>query len=215
MEFLQILFDFLLHLDEHLSAIIERFGTASYIILFLVIFAETGLVIFPFLPGDSLLFAAGAISSTSALNPVLLFILLASAAIIGDSVNYWVGNYVGPKAFKSEKSKFFKKEYLTRTHEFYEKHGGKTIVLARFIPIIRTFAPFVAGIGKMNYPHFLFYNVTGALLWVGIFVFGGFYFGNLPLAKDNFFLVILAIIFISILPGFYEFFNQRRKKSAG
>lgn len=213
MEFLQILFDFLLHLDEHLAAIIERFGTASYIILFLVIFAETGLVIFPFLPGDSLLFAAGAISSTSALNPVLLFILLASAAIIGDSVNYWVGNYVGPKAFKSEKSKFFKKEYLTRTHEFYEKHGGKTIVLARFIPIIRTFAPFVAGIGKMNYPHFLFYNVTGALLWVGIFVFGGFYFGNLPLARDNFFLVILAIIFISILPGFYEFFNQRRKKS--
>ena len=214
MEFLQILFDFLLHLDEHLAAIIERFGIVSYIILFLVIFAETGLVIFPFLPGDSLLFAAGAISSTSSLNPILLFIILASAAIIGDSVNYWIGTYVGPKAFKAGGPKFFKKEYLNRTHEFYEKHGGKTIVIARFIPIIRTFAPFIAGIGKMSYPHFLFYNVMGALLWVGLFIFGGFYFGNLTVVKDNFFLVVLGIIFISLLPGFYEFFSQKRKKSA-
>jgi len=214
MEFLQVLFDFLLHLDEHLAAIIERFGIVSYIILFLVIFAETGLVIFPFLPGDSLLFAAGAISSTSTLNPILLFIILASAAIIGDSVNYWIGTYVGPKAFKAGGSKFFKKEYLNRTHEFYEKHGGKTIVIARFIPIIRTFAPFIAGIGKMSYPHFLFYNVMGALLWVGLFIFGGFYFGNLTVVKDNFFLVVLGIIFISLLPGFYEFFSQKRKKSA-
>lgn len=214
MEFLQVLFDFLLHLDGHLAAIIERFGIVSYIILFLVIFAETGLVIFPFLPGDSLLFAAGAISSTSALNPILLFIILASAAIIGDSVNYWIGTYVGPKAFKAGGSKFFKKEYLNRTHEFYEKHGGKTIVIARFIPIIRTFAPFIAGIGKMSYPHFLFYNVMGALLWVGLFIFGGFYFGNLTVVKDNFFLVVLGIIFISLLPGFYEFFSQKRKKSA-
>lgn len=214
MEFLQALFDFLLHLDEHLAAIIERFGIVSYIILFLVIFAETGLVIFPFLPGDSLLFAAGAISSTSSLNPILLFIILASAAIIGDSVNYWIGTYVGPKAFKAGGPKFFKKEYLNRTHEFYEKHGGKTIVIARFIPIIRTFAPFIAGIGKMSYPHFLFYNVMGALLWVGLFIFGGFYFGNLTVVKDNFFLVVLGIIFISLLPGFYEFFSQKRKKSA-
>ena len=214
MEFLQVLFDFLLHLDEHLAAIIERFGIVSYIILFLVIFAETGLVIFPFLPGDSLLFAAGAISSTSSLNPILLFIILASAAIIGDSVNYWIGTYVGPKAFKAGGPKFFKKEYLNRTHEFYEKHGGKTIVIARFIPIIRTFAPFIAGIGKMSYPHFLFYNVMGALLWVGLFIFGGFYFGNLTVVKDNFFLVVLGIIFISLLPGFYEFFSQKRKKSA-
>ena len=214
MEFLQVLFDFLLHLDEHLAAIIERFGIVSYIILFLVIFAETGLVIFPFLPGDSLLFAAGAISSTSSLNPILLFIILASAAIIGDSVNYWIGTYVGPKAFKAGGAKFFKKEYLNRTHEFYEKHGGKTIVIARFIPIIRTFAPFIAGIGKMSYPHFLFYNIMGALLWVGLFIFGGFYFGNLTVVKDNFFLVVLGIIFISLLPGFYEFFSQKRKKSA-
>ena len=214
MEFLQVLFDFLLHLDEHLAAIIERFGIVSYIILFLVIFAETGLVIFPFLPGDSLLFAAGAISSTSSLNPILLFIILASAAIIGDSVNYWIGTYVGPKAFKAGGPKFFKKEYLNRTHEFYEKHGGKTIVIARFIPIIRTFAPFIAGIGKMSYSHFLFYNVMGALLWVGLFIFGGFYFGNLTVVKDNFFLVVLGIIFISLLPGFYEFFSQKRKKSA-
>ena len=214
MEFLQVLFDFLLHLDGHLAAIIERFGIVSYIILFLVIFAETGLVIFPFLPGDSLLFAAGAISSTSSLNPILLFIILASAAIIGDSVNYWIGTYVGPKAFKAGGPKFFKKEYLNRTHEFYEKHGGKTIVIARFIPIIRTFAPFIAGIGKMSYSHFLFYNVMGALLWVGLFIFGGFYFGNLTVVKDNFFLVVLGIIFISLLPGFYEFFSQKRKKSA-
>lgn len=214
MEFLQTLLDFLLHLDEHLATIIERFGISSYIILFLVIFAETGLVIFPFLPGDSLLFAAGAISSTSTLNPVLLFVFLAAAAIIGDSVNYWVGNYVGPKAFKADEARFFKKEYLARTHAFYEKHGGKTIVIARFVPIIRTFAPFVAGIGKMNYSHFLFYNVIGAILWVGLFTFGGFYFGNLQVVKDNFFLVILGIIFISLLPGFYEFFSQRNKETA-
>lgn len=213
MEFIQTIFDFLLHLDEYLAIIIERFGTASYVILFLVIFAETGLVIFPFLPGDSLLFAAGAISSTSTLNPVLLFITLAGAAIIGDSVNYWVGNFIGPKAFKVDKAKFFKKEYLARTHVFYEKHGGKTIVIARFIPIIRTFAPFVAGVGKMNYYNFLFYNVIGAIVWVGLFTFGGFYFGNLQVVQDNFLLVIIGIIFVSLLPGFYEFFNQRNKKS--
>ena len=213
MEFIQTIFDFLLHLDEYLAIIIERFGTASYVILFLVIFAETGLVIFPFLPGDSLLFAAGAISSTSTLNPVLLFITLAGAAIIGDSVNYWVGNFIGPKAFKVDKAKFFKKEYLARTHVFYEKHGGKTIVIARFIPIIRTFAPFVAGVGKMNYYNFLFYNVIGAIVWVGLFTFGGFYFGNLQVVQDNFLLVIIGIIFVSLLPGFYEFFNQQNKKS--
>jgi len=212
MEFLQSIIDILLHLDEHLAAIIERFGAATYIILFLVIFVETGLVIFPFLPGDSLLFAAGAISATSTLNPILLFILLSAAAIIGDSVNYWIGNFIGPKAFKSGDSRFFKKEYLVKTHQFYEKHGGKTIVIARFIPIIRTFAPFVAGIGKMNYSHFLFYNVFGAILWVGIFVFGGFYFGNIPFVRSNFFIVILAIIAISLLPGLYEFINHKRKQ---
>ena len=212
MEFLQNLLDILLHLDDHLATIIGRFGAAAYIILFLVIFVETGLVIFPFLPGDSLLFAAGAISATSTLNPILLFIILAAAAIIGDSVNYWIGNFIGPKAFKADNARFFKKEYLVRTHEFYEKHGGKTIVIARFIPIIRTFAPFVAGIGKMTYAHFLFYNVFGALLWVGIFVFGGFYFGNIPFVRENFFIVILVIIALSLLPGLYEFINHKRKQ---
>ena len=212
MEFLQNLLDILLHLDDHLAAIIDRFGAAAYIILFLVIFVETGLVIFPFLPGDSLLFAAGAISATSTLNPLILFVFLSLAAIIGDSVNYWIGNFIGPKAFKADNARFFKKEYLVRTHEFYEKHGGKTIVIARFIPIIRTFAPFVAGIGKMTYAHFLFYNVFGALLWVGIFVFGGFYFGNIPFVRENFFIVILVIIALSLLPGLYEFINHKRKQ---
>ena len=211
MEFLQNLLDILLHLDDHLATIIGRFGAAAYIILFLVIFVETGLVIFPFLPGDSLLFAAGAISATSTLNPLILFVFLSLAAIIGDSVNYWIGNFIGPKAFKADNARFFKKEYLVRTHEFYEKHGGKTIVIARFIPIIRTFAPFVAGIGKMTYAHFLFYNVFGALLWVGIFVFGGFYFGNIPFVRENFFIVILVIIALSLLPGLYEFINHKRK----
>ena len=212
MEFLQNLLDILLHLDDHLATIIGRFGAAAYIILFLVIFVETGLVIFPFLPGDSLLFAAGAISATSTLNPLILFVFLSLAAIIGDSVNYWIGNFIGPKAFKADNARFFKKEYLVRTHEFYEKHGGKTIVIARFIPIIRTFAPFVAGIGKMTYAHFLFYNVFGALLWVGIFVFGGFYFGNIPFVRENFFIVILVIIALSLLPGLYEFINHKRKQ---
>ena len=214
MEFLQTIFDFLIHFDEHLTTIFERFGTATYVILFLVIFVETGLVIFPFLPGDSLLFAAGAISATGALNPIFLFIFLALAAIVGDSVNYWIGNFIGPKAFKKGSAKFFKKEYLERTHEFYERHGGKTIIIARFIPIIRTFAPFVAGIGRMSYPGFLFYNALGGVLWVGVFTFGGFYFGNLSLVRENFFVVIIAIILISLLPGLFEYVNQKRNKAA-
>jgi membrane-associated protein len=169
-------------------------------------------VITPFLPGDSLLFAAGSFAALGSLNVWVLFITLIFAAILGDTINYWIGHYIGPKAF-SGNFRFLKKEYLDRTHEFYEKHGGKTIILARFIPIIRTFAPFVAGIGAMNYSRFLVYNVVGAVIWVTLFTFGGYFFGNLPIIKENFTLAILAIILISVLPGVVEFLRERFKSS--
>ncbi|HJW91498.1 MAG TPA: DedA family protein [Anaerolineales bacterium] len=210
MELISFIVDFILHLDEHLSTIIQNYGTWTYLLLFLIIFLETGLVVTPFLPGDSLLFAAGTFAALGALNVGVLFLLLSVAAILGDTVNYWIGHYIGPRAF-SGNIRFLKKEYLDRTHEFYERHGGKTIILARFIPIIRTFAPFVAGIGAMTYPHFIAYNVVGGALWVAIFTFGGYYFGNLPVVKENFTLVILAIIFISVLPGVIEFFKERAR----
>jgi membrane-associated protein len=210
MDLISFIVDFILHLDEHLSTIIQNYGTWTYLLLFLIIFLETGLVVTPFLPGDSLLFAAGTFAALGALNVGVLFLLLAAAAILGDTVNYWIGHYIGPRAF-SGNIRFLKKEYLDRTHEFYERHGGKTIILARFIPIIRTFAPFVAGIGAMTYPHFIAYNVIGGVLWVALFTFGGHYFGNLPVVKENFTLVILAIIFISVLPGVIEFFKERAR----
>jgi membrane-associated protein len=212
MELIKSLIDLFLHLDEYLSVIIADYGTWTYGILFLVIFLETGFVVTPFLPGDSLLFAAGSFAALGALNPVVLFLLLSTAAIIGDTINYWIGHYIGPKAF-SGNIRFLKKEYLDRTHEFYEKHGGKTIILARFIPIIRTFAPFVAGVGEMTYWRFITYNVVGGIVWVAIFIFAGFYFGNIPFVKRNFELVILAIIFISVLPPIFEYFKARREAS--
>jgi membrane-associated protein len=212
MELIQYLVDFVLHLDKHLNEIIQNFGLWTYLILFVIIFMETGLVVTPFLPGDSLLFAAGSFAALGSLNVFVLFVLLSFAAILGDTVNYMIGHYIGPRAF-SGNIRFLKVEYLDRTHEFYERHGGKTIILARFIPIIRTFAPFVAGIGAMTYPKFLVYNVVGGVLWVGLFVFGGYYFGNLPIVKENFALVILAIIFISVLPGVIEFFRERARAS--
>lgn len=212
MELIQYLVDFVLHLDKHLNEIIQNFGVWTYLILFVIIFLETGLVVTPFLPGDSLLFAAGSFAALGSLNVFVLFVLLSFAAILGDTVNYWIGHYIGPRAF-SGNIRFLKVEYLDRTHEFYERHGGKTIILARFIPIIRTFAPFVAGIGAMTYPKFFAYNVVGGVLWVGLFVFGGYYFGNLPFVKENFALVILAIIFISVVPGFIEFFRERARAS--
>jgi membrane-associated protein len=212
MELIQYLVDFVLHLDKHLNEIIQNFGVWTYLILFVIIFLETGLVVTPFLPGDSLLFAAGSFAALGSLNVFVLFVLLSFAAILGDTVNYMIGHYIGPRAF-SGNIRFLKVEYLDRTHEFYERHGGKTIILARFIPIIRTFAPFVAGIGAMTYPKFLVYNVVGGVLWVGLFVFGGYYFGNLPIVKENFALVILAIIFISVLPGVIEFFRERARAS--
>lgn len=212
MEIISQLVDFVLHLDVHLNEIIQNFGIWTYLILFLIIFLETGVVITPFLPGDSLLFAAGSFAALGSLNVWVLFITLTFAAILGDTINYWIGHFIGPKAFGGN-IRFLKKEYLDRTHDFYEKHGGKTIILARFIPIIRTFAPFVAGIGAMNYSRFIVYNVVGAILWVALFTFGGYFFGNLPFVKENFTLVILAIIFISVLPGVVEFLRGRFKSS--
>jgi membrane-associated protein len=210
------LIDLFLHLDKHLAEITQTYGAWTYALLFLIIFLETGVVITPFLPGDSLLFAAGALAANdnSGLNVVFLFILLTVAAIIGDTVNYWIGHAIGPRAFQGT-IPFLKKEYLDRTHQFYEKHGGKTIVLARFIPIIRTFAPFVAGIGSMSYGKFISYNIFGGILWTAIFIFLGYFFGNLPFVEENFSLVIIAIIIISILPAVFEFIQSRREKTMG
>ena len=206
------LIDLFLHLDKHLETIINDFQAGTYLILFLVIFIETGLVVFPFLPGDSLIFAAGAFAARpdSPLNILVLFILLCVAAIAGDTANYWIGHYIGPRAF-SGSIRFLKKEYLDRTHDFYERHGGKTIILARFIPIIRTFAPFVAGVGAMTYTRFIAYNVIGGIAWVTLFTFGGYFFGELPFVKNNFSFVVLAIIFISVLPGVIEFLRERKR----
>ena len=205
------LIDLFLHLDVHLNELILQYGAVTYIILFLVIFAETGLVVTPFLPGDSLLFAAGTFAAIGSFDVALLFILLCIAAILGDTVNYWIGHYIGPKVFHKE-TKFIKKEYLVRTHNFFEKHGGKTIIIARFIPIIRTFAPFVAGVGAMTYSKFILYNITGGTVWVAMFVFGGYYFGNIPVVKNNFSIVIVVIILISVLPGVIEYFRHRSSK---
>jgi len=212
-EMIQYFIELFLHLDKHLNEIIQNYGVWTYLLLFLIIFCETGLVVTPLLPGDSLLFAAGTFAALGSLKVEWLYILLSVAAVGGDTVNYWIGHYVGPKVFYKEDVRFLNRKYLDRTHEFYEKHGGKTIILARFIPIIRTFAPFVAGIGKMTYGRFFSYNVFGGLAWIAIFLFGGYFFGNIPLVKRNFTLVILAIIFISVLPAVIEFLNQRRRSS--
>ncbi|HEX2962983.1 MAG TPA: DedA family protein [Ignavibacteriales bacterium] len=214
MEHIRYFIDLFIHLDKHLNGIILEYGIWTYLLLFIVIFAETGFVVTPFLPGDSLLFAAGAFAALGSFNIAILFLILAVAAILGDTVNYWIGNYIGPKIFSQDKVRFLKKEHLERTHQFYEKHGGKTIIIARFIPVIRTFAPFVAGIGSMSYGRFISYNVFGGLLWVILFLFAGYFFGNLPFVKNNFSFVILAIILISVLPGFIEYFRQKRMKKA-
>ncbi len=208
MELFSNLIDLVIHLDEHLSVIIQNYGVWTYLFLFAIIFLETGVVITPFLPGDSLLFAAGTMAGLGALNVWVLFFSLSFAAILGDSVNYWIGHKIGPRAF-SGNVRFLKKEYLDRTHEFYEKHGGKTIILARFVPIVRTFAPFVAGVGAMTYGRFITYNVVGGIAWVGLFTFLGYFFGNLPFVQNNFSFVVLAIIVISVLPGVYEFLRAR------
>jgi membrane-associated protein len=213
MDLLRSVIDLFLHLDQHLSGVIAAYGVWTHLILFLIVFAETGLVVTPFLPGDSLLFAAGTFAALGSLDLGLVVVLLIAAAILGDTVNYWVGAWVGPRAF-SGNVKFLRKDYLDRTHAFYEKHGGKTIILARFVPIIRTFAPFVAGVGAMRYSQFITYNIVGAVLWVGLFVPAGYFFGNIPAVRKNFTLVILAIIAISVLPMALEAVRARRSRPA-
>ncbi|MDH4163644.1 MAG: DedA family protein [Nitrospirota bacterium] len=210
MELIAQFIDIFLHLDRHLNAVIQDYGAWTYAILFLIIFCETGLVVTPFLPGDSLLFAAGSFAALGSLDPLRLFVLLTVAGILGDAVNYGIGHYFGPRVFHFEDSRFFKKEHLERTHRFYEKHGGKTIIIARFMPIIRTFAPFVAGVGNMTYRRFAVFNVSGAVIWVGSFVFGGYLFGNIPAVKRNFTLVIMVIIVLSVLPGVIHFLRERK-----
>jgi len=213
MEMIKTLFDIFMHLDRHLGSVIQAYGIWTYLILFLIIFCETGLVVTPILPGDSLLFAAGAFAAIGALDVLWLFGLLTVAAVAGDTLNYWIGHYLGPKVFHKKDVRFLNREYLDRTHRFYEKHGGKTIIIARFMPIIRTFAPFVAGIGKMTYMRFTGYNVSGGILWIASFVFGGYFFGNIPMVKRNFTLVIVAIIVLSVMPGVIEFLRHRLKAS--
>jgi membrane-associated protein len=214
MEWVQSFIDVFLHLDEHLAEFIGKYGTWTYVVLFLIVFCETGLVVTPILPGDSLLFAAGSMAAIGALNPHTTFLLLTAAAILGDTVNYSIGHVIGPKVFHYETSRIFKKEYLVRTHAFFEKYGGKTIIIARFVPIVRTFAPFVAGVGAMTYSRFIAYNVIGGIFWVSSLVYAGYFFGNIPVVKENFEIVILAIIFISILPGIFEAIRARNATAA-
>lgn len=203
--------DFVLHIDSYLNMIIQTYGWGSYALLFFIIFIETGLVVTPFLPGDSLIFAAGAFAALGSFSAPLLLILLILAAVLGNTVNYFIGRSIGQKVYRMENSRLLKKKYLDETQAFYEKHGGKTIIITRFIPIIRTFAPFVAGVGKMNFGKFLAYNIIGGSAWVGFFTFLGFYFGNLPVVKNNFTFVIMAIIVVSVMPAVIGIFKQKLK----
>jgi membrane-associated protein len=215
MDFIFNYIDFLIHFDRHLGGILQQYGTYTYAILFLIIFCETGLIVTPFLPGDSLLFVVGTFAAREDLDRNTLLMLLPLAAIIGDNVNYWVGHFFGPRMAEKGKSRWIRQEYLDRTGHFYEKYGGKTVFLGKFLPIIRTFAPFVAGIGSMTYPRFLFFNITGAITWVFVFVLGGYFFGNLPFVKKNFTMVILAIIVLSVLPSVVELIRARRQAKRG
>jgi membrane-associated protein len=211
METIKFIIDLVLHMDKFLPQVIQTFGIWTYLLLFLVIFMETGFVVTPFLPGDSLLFAAGAIAAVASneLNVFVLWVVLFAAAFLGDTANYWIGHYIGPRAFSGD-IRFLKKEHLDKTQAFYEKYGGKTIFLARFIPFIRTFAPFVAGVGRMRYTYFITYNIVGALVWTSLCTFGGYFFGNLPFVKENFSLVIIAIVIISLLPAVVEYIRSAR-----
>jgi membrane-associated protein len=213
MELITTLIDFIIHIDEHLAVIISDYGTWTYAILFLIVFAETGLVVTPFLPGDSLIFAAATFAARGVLNPWLLFIVMTIAGIIGDGVNYAIGNYIGPRVF-TEDVRFLRREYLDKAHEFFEKHGGKAIFLARFVPIIRTFVPFVAGAGAMTYSKFAVYNVVGAIAWVGAFDLLGYFFGNIPAVEENFSLVIMGIILVSVIPAVLEYLKARKEIKA-
>ena len=210
MEFIKDLLDFILHLDKHLKPIIQEYGGWTYLFLFLIVFCETGLVVTPFLPGDSLLFAAGAFAANGSLSIWVLIAILVVAAVLGDTVNYWIGHFLGHRLLNAKRFKVIKPEHLAYTHEFYEKYGGKTIIIARFVPIVRTFAPFVAGLGSMSYGRFMSYNVIGGVAWVLICTIAGYLFGNLPFVQENFSLVVLAIIFLSVLPAVWEVWRVRQ-----
>ena len=214
MEMILKFFDMLLHLDKYIDLLIRDYGMWTYLIFFIIVFCETGLVVTPFLPGDSLLFVAGTFAALGSLNLMWLLVILSAAAILGDTINYWIGNYIGPKVFQMQNSRVFRKEHLDRTHQFYEKYGPITIVIGRFIPIIRTFAPFLAGVGSMTYGKFLTYNVVGGILWIASFTLGGYFFGNLPFVRKNFTAVIIAIIIISVMPTVIEYMRQRRQAKA-
>lgn len=211
MEIINFFVEFILHLDQYLNEMIQNYGVWTYAILFLIVFIETGFVVMPFLPGDSLLFAAGTFAALGSLDVWLLWLIIFVAAVLGDTVNYWIGNKIGPQAFDQD-IRFMKREYLEKTQSFYEKHGGKTIILARFVPIVRTFAPFVAGVGSMNYRRFFTFNVVGAFLWATIFIFLGYFFGNIPFVKENFELAIFGIILISVVPMVIEYVRNRARK---
>lgn len=213
MEFLATLLDIALHLDQHLQALVAAYGAWVYMILFLIVFCETGLVVTPFLPGDSLLFVAGTIAAAGGMNIHLLVVLLIIAAVLGDAVNYGVGHYIGPRVFRSSGSRWLNPRHLERAHAFYERHGGKTIIIARFVPIIRTYAPFVAGAASMTYAKFALYNISGAVLWVVSLGYAGYFFGNIPVIKNNLTLVILGIIILSIMPGIIEILRHRNRSS--
>lgn len=215
MSMLHQLADLFLHLDKHLGDVIQTYGPETYLLLFAIIFCETGLVVTPFLPGDSLLFAAGAFSAAGALQAPVVWGLLWFAAVLGDNLNYWIGVVAGPHVFSSETNRFFKREHLERTQRYYERYGGKTLVIARFVPIVRTFAPFVAGIGRMRYLRFLAFSIVGGGMWMSLFVWGGYFFGNLPAVKHNFTLVIFGVIGVSLLPGFVEWLRHRNATGTG
>ena len=213
MDALTWLFDFVLHIDQHLDHLLVEYGTWTYAILAVIVFMETGLVVTPILPGDSLLFAAGMFAARGALNPHLVFLLLTTAALLGDNTNYWIGRYLGPRVLKNENSRILRKSYLDRTHAFFAHYGPITIVLARFVPIVRTFAPFVAGVGAMSYPTYFAYSVFGAVLWVGICTYAGYFLGNIPAIRDNFEIAVLLIVGVSLLPPIVEWARHRFGKN--
>jgi membrane-associated protein len=214
MNIITFVIEFILHIDTHLAGFIAQYGAWSYGLLFLIVFMETGFVVTPFLPGDSLLFAAGALASLGSLHLGSMFFLFLGAAFLGDNVNYWIGHTIGPKAF-SGKIKFLNKESLDKTHAYFEKYGGKTVIIARFIPIVRTFSPFVAGVGAMTYPRFILFSIAGTVLWVSLFMFGGYFFGNLPVIKHNFSLVIIGIILVSVVPTVIEYIKHKKSSTKG